>query len=63
MAKFLLDRHPGAHELVREWLGHHSLRSSREYYAPIDTRRAVRFNEKLIEDLRRGDATKKKRRR
>jgi integrase len=53
MAKFLLDRHPGAHELVREWLGHRSLRTTREYYAPVDTRRAVRFNDQLIEDLRK----------
>jgi integrase len=59
MAKFLLDRHPGAHELVRELLGHHSLRTTRDFYAPVDTRRAVRFHDKLIEDLRNGSGPAK----
>jgi integrase len=56
MAKLLLDAHPGAHEMVRELLGHSSMRTTRDYYAPIDTKRAVRHHDKIIARMREANA-------
>ena len=51
-AKLLLDANPGAHEVVRELLGDASIRTIRDYYVPTDTRRAVKFNDEVIAELR-----------
>jgi integrase len=56
MAKLLLDAHPGAHEMVRELLGHSSMRTTRDYYAPIDTKRAVRHHDTIIARMREANA-------
>jgi integrase len=47
-AKVLLDDQPGSFELVRQALGHKSLRNTR-IYAGIDSRRAARHQQRLIE--------------
>jgi integrase len=51
-AKLILDANPGAHELVRELLGHRSIETTVQFYSGIDVNRAVRFHDKLIRDLR-----------
>ena len=48
----MLDANPGAHEVVRELLGDSSMRTIRDYYAPTDTKRAVKFNDEVIAELR-----------
>jgi integrase len=47
-AKVLLDDQPGSFETVRQALGHKSLRNTR-IYAGIDSRRAARHQQRLIE--------------
>jgi integrase len=47
-AKVLLDDQPGSFEVVRQALGHKSLRNTR-IYAGIDSRRAARHQQRLIE--------------
>jgi integrase len=51
-AKIILDVHPGAYELVRQLLGHTSLKSTTSFYAGVDTRRAGRAHADLIMQLR-----------
>jgi integrase len=51
-AKIILDANPGAHELVRELLGHTSLKTTTAFYAGIDTRRAGRAHADLLMKLR-----------
>jgi integrase len=41
-AKIILDEHPGAYELVRQLLGHKNAKTTTNFYAGIDTRRAGR---------------------
>ena len=51
-AKIILDANPGAYELVRQLLGHTSLRTTTLFYAGIDTRRAGRAHADLLMKLR-----------
>ena len=48
-AKILLDAEPGAFETVRQCLGHRSIKTSANAYAGIDSRRAARHQQRLIE--------------
>jgi len=52
-AKLLLDERPGAHEVVRQLLGHRSLAATMAFYAGINTKRAVKLHSELIETMRR----------
>ena len=51
-AKIVLDANPGAYELVRQLLGHTSLKTTTSFYAGNDTRRAGRAHADLIMKLR-----------
>jgi len=51
-AKIILDNNPGAFELVRQLLGHKNLKTTTNFYAGIDTRRAGRAHADLIMQLR-----------
>jgi len=51
-AKIHLDSNPGAYELVRQLLGHKTLRTTTRFYAGPDTRRAGRAHAELIRKLR-----------
>jgi integrase len=51
-AKIILDSNPGAYELVRQLLAHTSLRTTTQFYAGIDTRRAGRAHADLLMKLR-----------
>jgi integrase len=48
-AKVLLDAQPGSFETVRQLLGHKSLKTTVGAYAGIDSRRAARHHQHLIE--------------
>ena len=48
-AKLLLDHQPGGFETVRQLLGHKNLQTTVFRYAGIDTRRAGRHHQRLIE--------------
>jgi integrase len=48
-AKILLDDSPGAFELVRQLLGHENLKTTANFYAGIDTRRAARHHHRLLQ--------------
>jgi hypothetical protein len=48
--KFLLDREPGSHEVVRQLLGQKSLRTTVTFYTGIDTQRAGRHHRRLLEE-------------
>jgi integrase len=47
-AKWILDADPGAFETVTQLLGHKN-RKTTNFYAGINTRRAARHHQKLIE--------------
>jgi integrase len=51
-AKIGLDANPGAYELLRQLLGHKNLKTTTNFYAGIDTRRAGRAHADLIMKLR-----------
>ena len=51
-AKIILDRNPGAYELVRQVLGHTSSKTTANFYAGIDTLRAGRAHAELVNELR-----------
>jgi integrase len=51
-AKLILDRNPGAYELVRQMLGHTSQKTTANFYAGIDTLRAGRAHAELVNKLR-----------
>jgi integrase len=59
-AKVVLDAEPGNFETARQLLGHKSLRTTVEAYAGIDSRRAARHHQRLVEEAL---ATEKPRRR
>lgn len=48
-AKVLLDAEPGAFETVRQLLGHKDLKTTANFYAGIDSRRAARHHQRLVE--------------
>jgi integrase len=52
VAKIILDANPGAYELVRQMLGHRNLKTTTNFYAGVDTRRAGRFHAELLMKLR-----------
>jgi integrase len=52
LAKLVLDNNPAAMELVRQLLGHASMKTTVNYYGGTDTRRAVRYHSELIQRLR-----------
>jgi integrase len=60
-AKFVLDNNAGAYELVRQLLGHTSLRTTTSFYAGIDTRRAGRAHAELVMKLREGESNRRPR--
>jgi integrase len=62
-AKIILDHNPGAHELVRQILGHKNLNTTTKFYAGIDTRRAGRAHADLIMRLRESKLGRRRRRR
>ena len=49
-AKVLLDAQPGAFEIVRQLLGHKNEQTTVNAYAGIDSRRAARHHQHLIEN-------------
>jgi integrase len=49
-AKVLLDAEPGGFETVKQLLGHKSLKTTVAAYAGIDSRRAARHHQRLIEN-------------
>jgi integrase len=51
-AKIILDANPGAYELARQVLGHKNLKTTANFYAGIDTRRAGRAHAALLDRLR-----------
>ena len=51
-AKIVLDANPGAYELVRQLLGHKNFKTTTNFYAGIDTRRAGRAHAELLMKLR-----------
>jgi integrase len=52
VAKIILDANPGAYELVRQMLGHKNTKTTTNFYAGIDTRRAGRAHADLIMQLK-----------
>jgi hypothetical protein len=48
-AKVTLDAEPGSFETVRQLLGHKNYKTTTNFYAGIDTRRAARHHQRLIE--------------
>lgn len=61
-AKIILDRNPGAYELVRQMLGHSSAKTAANFYAGIDTLRAGRAHADLINELRETNWGRRRRR-
>jgi len=51
-AKIHLDANPGHYEVVRQFLGHKTLRTTTRFYAGPNTRRAGRAHAELIKKLR-----------
>ena len=49
-AKVLLDAEPGNFETVRQLLGHKSLNTTVAAYAGIDSRRAARHHQRIVEE-------------
>jgi integrase len=62
-AKVALDANPGAYELVRQLLGHKNLKTTVNFYAGIDARRAGRAHAELLMKLRESNLDWKRRRR
>ena len=48
-AKVLLDAEPGSFETVKQLLGHKSIKTTVGAYAGIDSRRAARHHQRLVE--------------
>jgi integrase len=62
VAKINLDANPGAHELVRQMLGHKNMKTTTNFYGGIDTRRAGRAHADLIMKLRESAVGSRRRR-
>jgi integrase len=54
-AKVMLDAQPGSFEAVRQLLGHRSLTTTVGAYAGIDSRRAARHHQRLVEKALEAD--------
>jgi integrase len=61
-AKIILDANPDAYELVRQLLGHKNMRTTTNFYAGIDTRRAGRAHADLVMKLRQSKMGLRRRR-
>jgi integrase len=59
-AKIILDANPGAYELVRQILGHKNMKTTTNFYAGIDTRRAGRAHADLLMKLRESKIGRKR---
>jgi integrase len=53
-AKITLDEHPGGIDLVKQNLVHKNLKTTAGFYAGIDTRRAARHQQQIIDRLLSG---------
>ena len=62
-AKIILEKNPGAYELVRQMLGHSSVKTTVDFYAGIDTLRAGRAHADLINEIRQSNLGRRRRRR
>jgi len=62
VAKIILDANPGAYELVRQMLGHKNMKTTTNFYAGIDTRRAGRAHAELVMKLRETKIGQRRRR-
>jgi integrase len=62
-AKINLDANPGAFELVRQLLGHKNLKTTTNFYAGVNTRRAGRAHADLITKIRESNSGRGRRRR
>jgi integrase len=60
-AKIILDERPGAYELVRQLLGHKNAKTTTNFYAGIDTRRAGRAHADLVMKLRESGLVRRRR--
>jgi integrase len=63
-AKVMLDAEPGSFETLRQMLGHKNLKTTTNFYAGIDSRRAARHHQRLIEralDAQKPTVRRKKR--
>jgi integrase len=61
-AKLILDAEPGSFETVRQLLGHKNLKTTVGAYAGIDSRRAARHHQRLIERMLAAPAAPTRRR-
>jgi integrase len=61
VAKIILDANPGAYELVRQMLGHKNTKTTTNFYAGIDTRRAGRAHADLVMRLRENEVSRRRR--
>jgi integrase len=62
-AQLTLDANPGAHVLVQEGLGHKHLKTTINFYAGINTRRAGRAHAELLQKIRESKLGPRRRRR
>jgi integrase len=62
-AKIYLDHNPGAFEVVRQLLGHKNLRTTINFYAGINTKRAGRAHSKLLMEIKEQEVAARRRRR
>jgi integrase len=62
-ANINLEANPGAYELVRQLLGHRNLKTTTNFYAGVNTRRAGRAHAQLITKLREAKFGRARRRR
>jgi integrase len=62
-AKIFLDRNPGALEVVRQFLGHKNAKTTINFYAGINTRRAGKAHTKLLMELKEQEFAVRSRRR
>lgn len=62
VAETILKDQPGAHEIVRQVLGHKNIKTTTDFYAGRDTRRAGLHHQKLIEEaIARSSAFRRRR--
>jgi len=62
-AKIYLDQNPGGFEVVRQLLGHKNMRTTINFYAGINTKRAGRAHSKLLMEIKEQEVTARRRRR